>query len=335
MNIELNDLLDNLFVGIFLLDEHMQIKYWSKSMLHYSGKYAEEVIDENFFNIFSYLKNRYKTKLSGLLRTQNQLGTAKDSVQFFKSKSNKNCQVTKLLVLDEIKSAFKDFEYKKHTEKDWSKQNCEFRVVNINNQKYILGLVSDITQVINQVLDVEQVVLNLIESNNLDGLTSVYNRKYLEQQLAEQFNLYERYQNIFSIMMFDIDFFKKINDNHGHLAGDYVLKVVCQVVKKQLRTTDHMGRYGGEEFVIIFPHTELEEASIIAERIRLALYEHSFHFDKKDIPVAISGAVNQVRDSFESYIELIKETDEGLYLAKQSGRNQIIVCDNSYISEGV
>lgn len=327
----MQEILDNLFVGIFILDEQMHVKYWSKSMLLYANKYGEEVLDENLFDVFPYLK-KYKPKLSGILRNGSSFGSMRDVSQFFKVKTHKNIQQSKLCILDELKNTFKDFEYKKHTEKDWAKQNCEFRVIQYQGKKHILGIITDLTQVINQAYDVEQIVLNLIESNNLDGLTGVFNRRHLESQLAEQFNLYERYGNDFSILMFDIDHFKKINDGHGHLAGDHVLRMVCQIVKKLLRTTDHIGRYGGEEFVIIFPHTPLDEASQVAERIRILIHEHSFIFDKKQIPVAISGAVNQVSKHFDTYVALIKETDEGLYLAKQSGRNQIIVCDNTYVN---
>lgn len=328
------ELLDSLFVGVFLLDEHHCIKYWSKSMLDYTNKYSEEVLDENFFTVFPYLK-KYKPKLTGILRNGATFGSAREVSQFFKVKTNKLIQMSKLGILEELKSGFKDFEYKKHTEKDWAKQNCEFRVIQYQGKKHVLGIVSDMTPIINQAYDIEQVVLNLIESNNQDGLTGVHNRRHLECQLAEQFNLFERYQNTFSILMFDIDHFKKINDTHGHLAGDHVLKVVCQLVKKLLRTTDHIGRYGGEEFVIIFPHTQLDEAAHVAERIRTMIHEHMFVFDKKAISVAISGAVNQVSKQFESYVSLIKETDEGLYLAKQSGRNQIIVCDNNYSEQSI
>ena len=128
--------------------------------------------------------------------------------------------------------------------------------------------------------------------------------------------------------MTDIDYFKSVNDTYGHAVGDLVLKTVSRVIKNQLRDYDIAGRYGGEEFVVLLPHTKLDEAQMVAERLRKAVENKKIDIskilpDKGDINVTISLGVSQYKDN-----EFIQEADKALYEAKDSGRNKVVCNEN-------
>ncbi|QER41198.1 diguanylate cyclase [Thermodesulfobacterium sp. TA1] len=153
-----------------------------------------------------------------------------------------------------------------------------------------------------------------------DFLTQLFNRFKLIEELKKEINRYERFHIPFSIILFDIDDFKRINDNYGHDKGDYVLKELARLMKENLRETDLPARWGGEEFVILCPNTTKEKAWFLAERIRKAVEGHKFEGIDK---LTISGGVVEYRSGID-LPQLLKEVDEKLYQAKKSGKNQIV-----------
>jgi diguanylate cyclase (GGDEF)-like protein len=156
-----------------------------------------------------------------------------------------------------------------------------------------------------------------------DSLTECYNKRETEEFIKKFLYNYLRYKNdFFTIMMLDIDYFKKVNDTYGHLAGDFVLKEIAKIIKDSIRKSDICGRFGGEEFVIVLPNTKLSGAMKLAERIRETIQNHTFDFNGKKINVTVSIGITSVgvNDSYES---LISRADEALYEAKEKGRNRI------------
>jgi len=154
-----------------------------------------------------------------------------------------------------------------------------------------------------------------------DALTGLYNRRALDDFLKQELERVERYQRRMSLLLLDIDHFKRVNDNYGHDFGDVVLQRISSVLKSTIREIDYAGRYGGEEFIILMPETGKSEGFIAANRIRLAV--KSILWDKDDFSVAISGGlVTAPEDGLEGS-RLIKKSDMALYLAKEGGRNQI------------
>ncbi len=151
-----------------------------------------------------------------------------------------------------------------------------------------------------------------------DGLTGLYNHKKSLDLLEEEIKRAKRYANPLSVLMLDIDYFKKVNDNYGHQTGDNVLIKVSEIIQENTRETDISGRYGGEEFLIIFPQTTCDEALNTAKRINQALKEHVFN---EGFKLTISGGLSQWHD--ESAAQLIKKADELLYKAKNGGRDRI------------
>ena len=162
--------------------------------------------------------------------------------------------------------------------------------------------------------------VNLTSLATLDGLTGLYNNRYLHERLEEETKLYERYKGSFVVMILDIDHFKKVNDTYGHLAGDKILKEVSQILKMNTRETDIVGRYGGEEFLIILAETTLNEGFMVAEKIRRAVELNRF---SDQIYITVSIGIEEYSGGKVS--ELLEKADLKLYAAKNAGRNITIM----------
>jgi two-component system, cell cycle response regulator len=157
-----------------------------------------------------------------------------------------------------------------------------------------------------------------------DAVTNTYNKSFLLQRLSDEFSFSIRQNLPLSVVMFDIDYFKMINDTHGHLAGDKVLKDICHSVQMTIRSDDVFCRYGGEEFLIIMRNTDCQAAVNLAERIRMAVEEFTVSYEEEKIKVTISCGVSTLKDkNFRDYVALIEESDKFLYQSKGSGRNRV------------
>ena len=152
-----------------------------------------------------------------------------------------------------------------------------------------------------------------------DPLTKLYNRFYFEKEIQNNIEIYKRYKSPFSAFLFDIDNFKKINDTYGHLIGDKVLKDVADIIQKNIRKTDMAFRYGGEEFFILFPLTNLNDALKIAKRIQEEIKQN---IKVGGYPVTISGGIGEYFG--ENPDEFLKSLDEALYIAKRTGKDKIV-----------
>jgi diguanylate cyclase (GGDEF)-like protein len=173
-----------------------------------------------------------------------------------------------------------------------------------------------------------------------DTLTGLYNRNYFGDYLKSQLEALSTLpddspQRIISVIMFDIDHFKKINDVYGHQAGDTVLGQTGLILKQCFRRTDMIARYGGEEFLAILPATDLEGALIAAEKVRVALAGHKFVSGDKTVPVTISSGVAQIGVGYESGEQAIARADEALYASKHQGRNRVSLHDGTKIIPAV
>ena len=160
----------------------------------------------------------------------------------------------------------------------------------------------------------------------IDGKTQIYNATHVSELLAEMIVRAQLVEEPLFVAMVDIDHFKKFNDCHGHVAGDKILLQVCGVLRKSIRSSDVLGRFGGEEFLLIFPNTGLEKAETIAERLRLMMAETLFEGEqtlpgkKLTVSIGLAGL-----DSRMTAAELVNYADRAMYMAKESGRNQLCV----------
>ncbi|MEK6527481.1 MAG: sensor domain-containing diguanylate cyclase, partial [Nitrospirota bacterium] len=160
--------------------------------------------------------------------------------------------------------------------------------------------------------------------SRIDGLTGLYNRQYLDKHLEEEIKRAKRYGNPLSVMMFDIDNFKKINDAHGHVIGDRVLQISAEVIRKTLRDTDIAGRFGGDEFLLILVQTNINVGKQVAERISSNIEKSRVHLKKNSfIRFSISTGICQYNNKIKNIGELISKTDKAMYMAKSSGHNQV------------
>jgi len=158
----------------------------------------------------------------------------------------------------------------------------------------------------------------------IDGLTGVHNKRYFLDFLERELASAHRHDKPLSLVMFDIDYFKKINDERGHLAGDEVLKQLTARIKPRIRREDLFARYGGEEFAAVLGCTEIVGALHFAEHLRALISSHPFEFEGSGFPVSISLGVASVhRDKDMTVQGLIQAADENLYRAKRAGRNQV------------
>ena len=163
-----------------------------------------------------------------------------------------------------------------------------------------------------------------------DQLTNLFNRHYFSSEIVRQINFWRRHQQPLSILLIDIDHFKKVNDTYGHIAGDYALKTMADIYLKQVRDIDTIARVGGEEFAVLLPSTAINGAMQMAERIRLAVQAYKFKYEDSEFNITVSIGVTELTDESWSITEFLKAVDKMLYEAKRTGRNR---CVASHLSE--
>lgn len=156
----------------------------------------------------------------------------------------------------------------------------------------------------------------------IDPLTQLPNRLAFERRLAEELTRAERYKQPISIAILDIDFFKRINDEFGHLVGDKVLKIMAKEMNDVSRGSDFLARFGGEEFILLLPQTTLDEAYSAVDKIRQRIESRPFHFQNKPVPITISGGVSE-KLADEETSAWMNRADQALYASKETGRNKV------------
>ena len=175
------------------------------------------------------------------------------------------------------------------------------------------------------------VYAEILKHATLDALTGFYNRRQLEERIKQEFSSSQRQKTPLCGIMTDIDHFKNVNDTYGHAVGDLVLKTVSKVIRSQLREYDVAGRYGGEEFALLLPFTKLNEAKMVAERLRdsiektkIDISEVNSESSDKEISVTISLGIYELKET-DNEEDLLKNADKALYQAKGTGRNRVII----------
>lgn len=173
---------------------------------------------------------------------------------------------------------------------------------------------------------------NVLEQNEFleqmakkDGLTLLYNHSYFKDKLKDEIIRSERYGNLFCLGLFDLDFFKKVNDNYGHLKGDEVLRTFAAIIKDTVRTTDIAARYGGEEFAVIFTETDLEHATMAIERIRQKLADTVFSSETDCFKITFSAGLTPFHKCYKDVEFMVGTADKALYLSKSTGRNKTTI----------
>lgn len=165
---------------------------------------------------------------------------------------------------------------------------------------------------------------NLGDAAHMDPMTKIYNKGYLLEALDAEFKRAKALHTEFTVIFFDLDHFKKVNDTYGHEAGDFVLKEVTALLRAGfMRPKDVFARYGGEEFVVLLASMNAAQGAELAERMRAAVETHAFIYEGKRIPVTCSMGIAEISTTVESAQTLLKQADKALYTSKQGGRNRV------------
>nr|WP_206957567.1 diguanylate cyclase [Trinickia acidisoli] len=291
--------------GIFVLDRDMKVLMWNRFMQDHSGQAAETVVGKSIFDSFPELPRVW---LSRKVESVFQLGSF----------------------------AFSSWEQRPYLFRfdhdrpitggvDFMQQDCTF--MPLTREREVVAVcvtISDVTHVSVMQREREEAVEKLQEYANLDGLTGIANRRFFEGRLRDEFLRWQRYGGELSVLLFDLDHFKDINDRFGHAVGDTVLRVMAQRVAEAVRVQDTFGRFGGEEFALLLPCTPLADAMVVAEKIRMTIADTPIEAEGARVPVTASVGGASARPGLPTYEVLINEADAALYSAKRQGRNRSV-----------
>lgn len=305
----LMDVLQNIDVGLVVLDTQMNIKLWNSFMQNHSAKPPNEVLEQNVFRVFPELPEAwFRRKLQAVTVLQNSAFTTWEQRPYlFRFRNYRPV------------TGMAEFMY----------QNCT--ILPLTNASSIVDhvclIIYDVTEVAVNRLQLQQANAQLHTISRTDGLTGLLNRKTWQQLLDHEFKRFQRYQHKCSLIMFDIDHFKKINDGLGHPAGDEVIRHTAQAIRDNLRDSDVAGRYGGEEFAIILTDTGAEGAQVVAERLREAIASSVVHYEQHAMQYTVSLGIAELSTEVTSPTQWIDCADRGLYQAKNNGRNRSCLFD--------
>lgn len=229
--------------------------------------------------------------------------------------SSENLYHIRNLIVTKLDVISRSIETKRHSD-ELRLRDADTRITELQNNLKTYEI--EILQVKERSVSLEKEVL-------LDELTRINNRRAYDLQIRENLRHYHRSGEPFSVILIDIDHFKKVNDNYGHKAGDKCLKEVASIIRSSLRQSDFLARYGGEELIAIVKGSNIENARNIAEKIRSRVEKTNFHFQGEKIPITISLGVTEIMPSDTETDTPFMRVDEAMYQAKKNGRNRVNV----------
>jgi len=295
---------NRLNTGILILDNDFNILMWNRFLEVHANKKDQQVIGKSIFAVFPELPRKwFERKLSSVIQLKNQSFCGWEQRHHLFELSHSR-PIT--------------------TDSSFMAQNCTFLPVEVEGEvERICILIEDVTDVCHYQTQLNQVLQKLALSNRIDGLTQAFNRKHWEECLANEFSRARRYKQDLALVMLDLDHFKLLNDTFGHQGGDKVLIDTAKTINDLLRMGDLFGRYGGEEFAVILPNTDMAGAEEVAERIRQTIAKSTIDYQGQNISVTVSIGVAIIDEPDVRYEDLISHADIALYEAKNAGRNRI------------
>lgn len=296
--------LERVGLGLFAVDRDYRIVLWNRFMHEHSGLAAAQALGRSFFECFpelprAWLKRKFDTVF--LLHSGS-----------FSSWQHRpwllpfehDCPITGSL--------------------DLMQQDCAFMPLMEGGEvAAVCVTISDVTELAVAWKEREAALEALRDSSERDALTGLYNRRHIDRRLEAEFRSWTRHRDPFSVLLFDVDHFKRINDTYGHPAGDAVLKNIATTVGAQLRSSDVLGRYGGEEFIVILSRCDAASARVVGEKIRSAIARESLPLASGSLGVTVSVGGCAAFDGMSDARRLVADADQALYDAKRGGRNQV------------
>lgn len=298
-------LLQTIDVGLIILDKEYRINLWNTFMENHSGLSHTDLYEQKLFELFPELSAAwFKHKIDSVFLLNNRsFITWEQRPYLFKFKSYRPM------------TGDAPHMYQNITIIPLSSPSGEIDHVGI--------LIYDVTDAAMGRLAMEEANIKLKVLSQTDQLTDLYNRGYWESCLKQEYQRFARVEAPSSLLMIDIDHFKKVNDTYGHPAGDEVLRQLAKVLLEVTRTTDWVGRYGGEEFVILLIGTDAQQAQFVVKRLQERIDKLTVHHLGHDIRFTLSMGLTEINSAFKNHEQWIHMADQALYQSKQNGRNQV------------
>lgn len=301
----LMDILEHIDVGLVVMDQDFEIQLWNSFMQNHSAKLAREVMGKKLFQVFPELpESWFSRKVQSVLTLQNAAFTTWEQRPYlFK---------------------FKHYRPITGTAPHMYQNSTIIPLLDATgNVEQICLIIYDVTDTAINKIGQQQANQQLKELSRTDPLTQLNNRGYWEKCLIDEFKRFDRYGGDSCLIILDIDHFKKINDTYGHTVGDDAIRAVSREIRKHIRDVDTAGRYGGEEFTLILPETDMAGAKVVAERLRKAIEELVVHSDGHAIGFTISLGVSKITAGIANHTAWLEQADQALYKSKENGRNQV------------
>ncbi|WP_143871688.1 sensor domain-containing diguanylate cyclase [Catenovulum sediminis] len=291
--------------GVLIVDADINLVYFNRFMESHSQLKSEDVIGQSLFDTFPDAPEKWlKRKIQSVLMLNSPAFSSWEQRQYvFRMRHAR--PVT--------------------TSSEFMAQDITFIPVcnqQSNEVEQVCIVIDDVTDVFFYQEKLKDTLAKLEQVSRMDGLTQVANRRFWEERFKIEFASAVRHQNPLSLIMFDMDKFKQVNDIYGHQGGDLVLVEATRLVQSMLRKEDLLGRYGGEEFGLILPNTGGKGALELAERIRKAFQVHPMKFKEHVIHATMSVGVCELDNNFKKYEDLVTRADLALYQSKRDGRNR-------------
>lgn len=294
--------------GVIVIDDEFQIHYVNAFIERHASVQLAEIRGQSLFGVFADLPEAWlKRKLMSVLDLKTPAFSSWEQRQY----------IFKLPHFRPVTSS-----------SQYMAQNCTMLPLESQQSELslICILIEDATDAFVFQQHLSKTLIELEKANRQDGLTKVLNRRYWEEQLKQEIHRAQRYQHPLSLLLFDLDKFKDLNDKYGHLGGDFVLIELAALIGSLLRDSDLLGRYGGEEFGIILPDTPLAGAVEVAERICNAVANRAMLFNQQTIRTSLSIGVAEFSPKQHLlHDDLIRSADIALYNAKRAGRNRVCI----------
>lgn len=325
----LENLLMEMGEGVIVLDNNRKVNFVNRSFLEMSGYFEKEISNLDLIELFT--PSDRERVLEALEECLEKNDECKGRVSVL-SKDGREIPVLcsiKLLRLDESPLNYlivlTDLTEIVKKEKELEDALEEIKILNEDLNKRSQQLEIALASLDMKLFETERAKERAEQLAITDPLTGLFNRRYLEEKLSHELIRAKAYNRELSIVMADIDYFKRINDTYGHKVGDEVLKALALILKANIRGEDVVARYGGEEFVILLPNVSKYDAYRIAERIRVEVEETSFEEIGVPERITVSFGISCFPTDGEEVIDLLKKADQALYQAKSLGRNRVEV----------
>ncbi|GGI94665.1 sensor domain-containing diguanylate cyclase [Halopseudomonas pertucinogena] len=307
------DIVQSIDVGVVVLDRDYRIQVWNSFMENHSGQSARQVSQRSLLDLFPEIDRTWFTQK---IETAAMLGTRVFTIW------EQRPYLVRFRSYQPI-TGLVDHMYQNVT-------ILPLRTVN-GSTDHVCLIIYDVTNVAINKLQLEAANTQLQELALHDDLTGLLNRRHWENCLEHEFARHNRYSSEASLVIFDIDHFKQLNDTYGHQAGDEVIRQVAEVTQGMIRDTDYAGRYGGEEFVVLLSDTPLEGAVLFAERLCQAVAQRRILHGEQQLQCSVSIGVACIHPGMADHRMLIEEADKALYQAKSGGRNRVVAAGQTSI----